>query len=1024
MNPIHELNAWLRTLERRLRMLAISRGAAIAAAVALVCTLALVVVTNRFAFSATSMSVARVALFLCLALAIAFGLVIPVFRLNRRRAAREAEHRCPELQERLLTIAERPSETGPFAELLAADALQRVRSTRTLTRPWLSVVLSSVAMVSFVILLWLALAGPGWLGYGTSLLWAGTSRVGNVPFYDIVVAPGNRTVRKRSDQLITARLAGFSSNAVRLYARFGGASKWQEAQMQPQPESSAFEFLFAGITDPIEYYVAAGAVRSRSYTLKVVDLPGVRRIRITYHYPSWAGMKDSVEDPGGDIRAVEGTEAQVDIETDKPLQSALLALDDNSQIRLEARDGNWLTARVPVEKDGMYHVAAIDHGDQVRLSDDYFIEAKKDSPPEVKMLRPQADVHANPVEEVTVAVEANDDFALNGVELHYSVNGAPEKIIGVPGSHGTKHAEGKVTLALEDFQLQPGDVVSVYALARDARHVAKSDIHFIQAEPFERNYSQAQSSGNGEDQDEDQNNISTRQKEVIAATFNALRDAKNSSEAAEDAAFLSGAENKLAAQAKSLADRMRKRELADTSEQFKKFSEDMDKAAQAMTEAAGEMRAQRWTNALTPEQKGLQNLLRAEATFRDIRVAFGSSSGSGSGNAGRDLGNMFDLELDTQKNQYETGQQSASPDARAKQIDEAMQRLEQLARRQQELAEQQRKQPSFEQRWQQEMLRREAEQLRQQMQQMAQQRQQSGSPSQQSQQQRGQQGQQGQQSQQGDSSQQGRTGSMTNQRLEEAIQRLQRAADDMRNASSDQGNAAQRRAAERLQEARDMMAGMEQQQAASSVKQMADRAAQIAEQQRDFERRLRREFGGENGDRTMPGQSTLENENMAKEHERTADQLKQLEQQLTNEQRALAGGQPAIASRLRDALADLQQNELAMRMKKNAEWIRRGLGGTTWGREALITQGTDRLNDQLQEAQASLGERGQQGNRQKGAGPGKEDLERALAQVEALRQKAEQMSRQIRPVRPRSQPMPGGSRSNPVPRGTRRRAEV
>jgi hypothetical protein len=42
---------------------------------------------------------------------------------------------------------------------------------------------------------------------------------------------------------------------------------------------------------------------------------------------------------------------------------------------------------------------------------------------------------------------------------------------------------------------------------------------------------------------------------------------------------------------------------------------------------------------------------------------------------GRDLENLFDLELDTEKNQYEARQQPASPDQRAREIDEALQRL-------------------------------------------------------------------------------------------------------------------------------------------------------------------------------------------------------------------------------------------------------------------------------------------------------------------------------------------------------------
>jgi hypothetical protein len=65
----------------------------------------------------------------------------------------------------------------------------------------------------------------------------------------------------------------------------------------------------------------------------------------------------------------------------------------------------------------------------VRLSEDYFIEAQRDKPPEIKMTRPGRDFKASPIEEVTVQVEAKDDFGLKNVELHYSVNGAPEKTV-------------------------------------------------------------------------------------------------------------------------------------------------------------------------------------------------------------------------------------------------------------------------------------------------------------------------------------------------------------------------------------------------------------------------------------------------------------------------------------------------------------------------------------------------------------------------------------------------------------------
>src|SRR5438270_6022038 len=103
-------------------------------------------------------------------------------------------------------------------------------------------------------------------------------------------------------------------------------------------------------------------------------------------------------------------------------------------------------------------------------------------------------------------------------------------------------------------------------------------------------------------------------------------------------------------------------------------------------------------------------MLLLEVEPQQFEVAYRQQAGGGGGGgAGRDLDSLFDLELDMEKNQYETGAQAASSDQRSKEIDDALQKLEQLARRQQELAERQRQNKDApQQRWQQEMLRREA----------------------------------------------------------------------------------------------------------------------------------------------------------------------------------------------------------------------------------------------------------------------------------------------------------------------------
>ena len=514
----------------------------------------------------------------------------------------------PQFEERLLTFTERieNNPSDPFLSLLADDTLrvaQQAEPKTVVKSAWIYS-FSSAAVAAALILIWLGTT-PGFMGYGTSLLWAGLPKGVTKPFYSILVDPGNRTVRKRSDLLITAHLTGFTAPKVRFFAKYASASQWEQAEMGTEPGGTAYQFMIAGVPENLEYYVEAGGVKSSTYKLNVIELPGVKKIRVTYHYPSWLGLKDEVEDPGGDLRAVEGTKADVAITTDKPLANGILMMDDGSKLPLKTGPDGLLMATVPIQKDGQFHVAALEGGDDVRLTDDYFIEAQRDKAPEIKMTRPGRDFKASPIEEVTVQVEAKDDFGLKNVELHYSVNGAPEKTVAMPS--GGKTAGGTSTIALEDFKVEPGDVVSMYAVAKDARTKTSTDIYFIEVQPFERNYTQSQQAGGdgaGGGGDEDQNQISKRQKEIIAATWNQLKGAGAKGSDAENAAFLAGVQSKLRDQAKSLADRMKARQLTEAGDSFKSFVKDMETAVEAMGPASEKLKGAKWQDSLPARAKG------------------------------------------------------------------------------------------------------------------------------------------------------------------------------------------------------------------------------------------------------------------------------------------------------------------------------------------------------------------------------------------------------------------------------------
>ena len=1036
MNPRESLAAYLNKIESRFRWGTTARGLAIAALAALSATLALVVLLNSVEFERNFVIAARVVLFLSIAIALCFGLGAPLLALNRRRAAHRVEAKFPEFGERLVTFAEKENQAipDPFLPLLAADALKvaaRVEPAQVLSSTWIAG-FASAALALVGTLTWLIFAGPGYLGAGANLLWAGPPRIDTPGIgltKSITIKPGNRKVRRKTDQMVSAELIGFHAPIVKMYARYHSGSKWEQAPMLPQGQSNGYEFLFSGLPESVDYYVEAAGAKSATFTLTAVDLPGVKRMKVTYQYPAWLGLKAVSEEPAGDLRAVTGTEAILSIETDKPLTTGVLMLDDGKKIEVKAKEGNWLEARVPIQKDGLYYIAAMDDGQPVRLTDDYFIEARKDTEPTLRVRKPGRDLKVSPIEEVPFEIEATDDYGLQDVTLHYSVNGGEEKSV-VLGKGG-KEIHAKTMLSLEDFSMVPGDVVSFYATARDAKTTAQTDMYFLEAQPYEKEYSQSQQGGGGGGGGEggQDSKVSERQKEIISATWNQIRNRFSTpAQQQENAKFLSEQEAKLSEQAKSLAKRMRSRELTGGNQEFEQFAKNMDEAVKAMGGAVDKLKVAKLQPSLADQQKALQHLMRAEAIFKQIQVAFGSKGGGGGGGggAGRELESLFDLELDTEKNQFETGQQ-ASSEQKAKEVDEALEKLKQLARKQEELADARQKSPqSFEQRWQQDMLRRQAEELKKQMEQLSrgsessqsqsqsqsqsssssssqgQQGQQSGSPQSQQQQQQ----QAGNRNQQQQQQQQPKPNSPTRERLrdmaganevdprlKQALERLDAATKDMQRAgdSKQGGETAQsaadaRRAAERLNEAKNLLGGMRGQQTSDKVHELSQRASDLADKQRDFSERMKQTFPNTPSGQPTPSADRAQSAALGQEKEKLQEKLQGLERSMQDALRELNNGKGEAAGKVREGLELIQKDQLGLRMKYNAENIKNGFGAYVRSREDMVTADLDKLREMMQQAEKSMN----------GQSRGGSDKEKGLAGVEKLREQMESMAQAAR----------------------------
>ena len=153
---------------------------------------------------------------------------------------------------------------------------------------------------------------------------------------------------------------------------------------------------------------------------------------------------------------------------------------------------------------------------------------------------------------------------------------------------------------------------------------------------------------------------------------------------------------------------------------------------------------------------------------------------------------------------------------------------------------------------------------------------------------------------------------------------------------------------------------MRNQQNGSEMADMANKAEQLAGQQQDFEQRLRRNFGqGQDNPQTA--------QQMADEKKQMHAAYDQLQKEMQQASRNLAGAQPDVSKKLRDAMGKSQQDEVGTRMDLTEQFLRQGMGQYAVMREAPVTRSLNELKDDLKKLEGEAGKQGPGAGDDKGA---------------------------------------------------------
>jgi hypothetical protein len=353
-----------------------------------------------------------------------------------RRIARLIEHAEPRLREDLLSAVELGQteaafDSAQFRELVQQDVAARMEGLNIDRLLPVQLLRRSLILAGIVVAICLAVFAATGFQFGTLLMramlpMANLARVSKVKVSVVAPAPADMTVPQGDSEPVIVDIAGQRVNKAVLetFTKSGGR---EVVQMSATGADRFTASVQVGRED-VEYRIRAGDAITRKFKLRAAARPHAVRFHKTYTFPAYTQLapKMAVEE-SGDLAAIEGTEAEVQIETDQPVKVAELRLEQgkaNTAIPLTPAANGRLAAKVPMHGSGIYrvHLVAAETGFENKFSPEYEVRAEPDLVPLVELELPKQDLIVPANEIVEFAANVSDDLSVAKLELHVRIN--------------------------------------------------------------------------------------------------------------------------------------------------------------------------------------------------------------------------------------------------------------------------------------------------------------------------------------------------------------------------------------------------------------------------------------------------------------------------------------------------------------------------------------------------------------------------------------------------------------------------
>jgi len=359
--------------------------------------------------------------------------------------------------------------------------------------------------------------------------------------YDITVTPGDTSVEAGSPVVILARFGRrVPPKATLLFGESGEQMK--QISLTRNLDDPVFGGIIQEVNRNLLYYIEYADKRSRDYKISIYERPVLTRADAKIIFPSYTKLPEKVIKDTRQVSVAEGSQVILTFVLNKAVAKAQLVPKEGTgpELTVDGEHPNVYTTSITAAQNQRYELHLADaQGLTNEVPERFVIDVHKNLPPELKVVFPNRDVLASPLEELSLEAKVSDDYGVTGYGVSYTLAGDLSRDVTLgPSPVPSDKQQIQHLLALEELSAEPDQLLTYYFWADDVGpdggiRRTSGDMYFAEIRPFEEIFRESQSSQNQQNQNQQGQQqgrqqgeqLAQLQKQIISATWNIKRQA-------------------------------------------------------------------------------------------------------------------------------------------------------------------------------------------------------------------------------------------------------------------------------------------------------------------------------------------------------------------------------------------------------------------------------------------------------------------------------------------------------------------